>query len=140
MKKKEQSTKSSIFLSYPFRSLADRRGITVDVTTSFLHSSRFSAFRRRILHSKPVHSLMLPSHRFLCLMASVKTMLLLEKKKKKKMNGGYARSRSGKAACVYELMRVWNYLVRQLDKYRKGQTERHLVNIIYKRIEIGMTR
>ena len=42
-------------------------GTTVDFTASFLHSSRFSAFRSMIFHSRPVHSLMLSSHRFLCL-------------------------------------------------------------------------
>ena len=46
-------------------SLADRWA-TADFTTSFLHSSRFLAFRS-IFHSKPVHSLMLSSHLFLCL-------------------------------------------------------------------------
>ena len=56
-----------IFLSYLFRSLADLWGTTVDFTTSFLHSSRFSAFRGMVFHSRPVHSLMLFSHRFLCL-------------------------------------------------------------------------
>ena len=50
--------------SYLSRSLADRWGTTVDFTTSFLHSSRFSAFRSMIFHSRPVHSLMLSSHRF----------------------------------------------------------------------------
>ena len=50
------------FLSYQSRSLADRWGTTVDFTTSFLHSSRFSAFRSMIFHSRPVHSLMLSSH------------------------------------------------------------------------------
>ena len=39
------------------RSLADLWGTTVDFTTSFLHSSRFSAFRSSIFHSVPVHSL-----------------------------------------------------------------------------------
>ena len=54
----------SVYLS---RSLADRWGTTVDFTTSFLHSSLFSAFRSMMFHSRPVHSLMLSSHRFLCL-------------------------------------------------------------------------
>ena len=54
----------SIYLS---RSLADRWGTTVDLTTSFLHSSWFSAFCSMMFHSRPVHSLMLSSHRFLCL-------------------------------------------------------------------------
>ena len=49
------------------RSLADRWGTTVDFTTSFLHSSRFSAFRLMMFQSRPVHSLMLSSHRFFCL-------------------------------------------------------------------------
>ena len=44
-----------------------RWGTTVDFTTSFLHSSWFLAFRSSIFHSRPVHSLMLSSHRFLCL-------------------------------------------------------------------------
>ena len=48
-------------------SLADRWGITVDFTTNFLHSPRFSAFRSVMFHSRPVHSLMMSSHRFLCL-------------------------------------------------------------------------
>ena len=34
---------------------------------SFLHSWQFSAFRSMIFHSRPVHSLTLSSHRFLCL-------------------------------------------------------------------------
>ena len=56
-----------LFLSYLSRSLADRWGTTVDFTTSFLHSSRFSAFRSVMFHGRSVHSLMLSSHRFLCL-------------------------------------------------------------------------
>ena len=59
---------NSIYLSH---SLADRWGTTVDSTTSFLHSSRFSAFRSMIFHSRPVHSLMLSSHRFLSLYDSI---------------------------------------------------------------------
>ena len=55
-----------LILSYLFRSLVDRWGTTVEFTTSCLHSSRFSAFRS-IFHSRPVHSLMLSSNRFLCL-------------------------------------------------------------------------
>ena len=47
-------------------SLADRWGTTVDSTANFLHSSQFSAFRS-MFHSRPVHSLTLSSHRFLCL-------------------------------------------------------------------------
>ena len=54
-------------LSYLSRSLADRWGTTVDFTTSFLHSLRFSAFGSSIFYSRPVHSLMLSSHHFLCL-------------------------------------------------------------------------
>ena len=42
-------------------------GTTVDFTTSFLQSSRLSAFRSKIFHSRPVHSLMLSSHHFFCL-------------------------------------------------------------------------
>ena len=53
--------------SYLSRSLADHWGTTVDFTTSFLYSSRFSAFCSMIFHSRPVHSLMLSSHCFLCL-------------------------------------------------------------------------
>ena len=49
-------------LSYLSRSLADHWGTTVDFTTSFLHSSQFSAFRSSIFHSRPVYSLMLSSH------------------------------------------------------------------------------
>ena len=56
-----------LILSYLSRSLADRWGTAVDFTTSFLHSSRFSAFRSVMFHGRPVHSLMLSSHRFLCL-------------------------------------------------------------------------
>ena len=55
------------FLSYLSRGLADRWGTTVDFTTSFLHSSRFSTFRSMMFHSRLVHSLMLSTHRFLCL-------------------------------------------------------------------------
>ena len=54
-------------ISYLYHSLADRGGTTVDFATSFLHSLRFSAYRSSIFHSRPVHSLMLSSHRFLCL-------------------------------------------------------------------------
>ena len=56
-----------LILPYLSCSLADRWGTAVDFTTSFLHSSRFSAFRSMIFHSRPVHSLTLSSHRFLCL-------------------------------------------------------------------------
>ena len=56
-----------LLLSDLFRSLADRWGTTAGFTTSFLHSLRFSAFRSSIFHSRPVPSLMLSSHRFLCL-------------------------------------------------------------------------
>ena len=49
------------------RSLADRWATTVDFTTSFINSWRFSAFHSMIFHSRPVHSLMLSSHRYLCL-------------------------------------------------------------------------
>ena len=44
------------FLSYLSHSLADRWGTTVDFTTSFLHSSWFSAFRGMMFHSRPVRS------------------------------------------------------------------------------------
>ena len=56
-----------VFLHYRHHRLADRWGTTVDFTTSFLHSSQFSAFRSMIFHSRPVHSLMLSSHHFLYL-------------------------------------------------------------------------
>ena len=56
-----------LILSYLPRSLADRWGTTVDFTISFILSSRFSAFRCSIFHSRPVHSLVLSSYRFLCL-------------------------------------------------------------------------
>ena len=62
-------------LSYLSRSLADRWGTTVDFTTSFLHPSRFSAFRSSIFHSRPVHSLMLSSHRFPLLLTINERML-----------------------------------------------------------------
>ena len=55
------------FLSYLSDSLADRRGTTVVFTTSFLHSLRFLAFHSMMFCSRPVHSLMLSSHCFLCL-------------------------------------------------------------------------
>ena len=58
-------------ISYLSRSLAGRWGTTVDFTTSFFHSSRFSAFRSSIFHSRPVHSLKLSFHPFLCLCLSV---------------------------------------------------------------------
>ena len=60
-------TQGQFFLSYLSCSLADCWGTTVDFATSFLHSSRFSAFNSMLFHSRPVHSLMLSSHRFLCL-------------------------------------------------------------------------
>ena len=56
-----------LILSYLSRSLAERWGTTVDFTTSFLHSPWFSAFHSMMFHSRPVHSLMLFSHHFLCL-------------------------------------------------------------------------
>ena len=56
-----------ILCSYLSHSLADHWGTTVNFTTSFLHSSQFSAFHSMIFHSRPVHSLMLSSHHFLCL-------------------------------------------------------------------------
>ena len=58
---------SSYLLSYLSHSLGDRWGTTADFTTSFLHFLRFSAFHSSIFHSRPVHSLMLSSHCFLCL-------------------------------------------------------------------------
>ena len=63
--------------SYLSRTLADRWCTTVDFTTSFLYSSRFSAFRSSIFHSRPVHSLMLSSHRFLCLPLRLSACLFL---------------------------------------------------------------
>ena len=51
-----------LILSYLSRSLADCWGTTVDLTTSFLHSSRFLSFRSMVFHSRPVHSLMLSFH------------------------------------------------------------------------------
>ena len=56
-----------IILSCLSCSLVDFWGTTVDFTTNFLHSLRFSAFRSMRFHSRPVHYLMLSSHRFLCL-------------------------------------------------------------------------
>ena len=44
-----------------------RRGNTDDVTTCFLHFSLFSTAIWDLANSKPVHSLMLSSHLFLCL-------------------------------------------------------------------------
>ena len=44
-----------------------RWGTTVDFTTSFLHFSMFSTALWDLLNSRPVHSLMLSSHLFLCL-------------------------------------------------------------------------
>jgi len=43
----------------------DRGSIDEDFATSFLHSLRSSAFWSRFFHSRPDHSLMLSSHRFL---------------------------------------------------------------------------
>ena len=60
-----------LILSYLSRSLAGCWGTIVDFTTSFLHSLQFSAFRSMMFHSRPVHSLMLSSHRFLCLPLSL---------------------------------------------------------------------
>ena len=48
------------------RSLADRWCTTGDFTNNFLHSSRFSVLRSMMFHSRPIYSLMLSSHRFLC--------------------------------------------------------------------------
>ena len=42
-------------------------GTTYDFTTSFLHFSLFSTVLLDLAKSKPVHSLMLPSHLFFCL-------------------------------------------------------------------------
>ena len=75
---------SYLILSYLSRSLADRWGTTVDFTTSFLHSSPFSAFRSSMLHSRPVHSLMLSSRRFLCQDHDYKNKIIKIKKKKMK--------------------------------------------------------
>ena len=44
-----------------------RWGTTDDFTTSFLHFSLFSTALWDLLNSRPVHSLMLSSHLFLCL-------------------------------------------------------------------------
>ena len=49
------------------RSLYHRWATTVDSIIIFLHSLRFSAFSSMLFHSRPVHSMMLSSHRFLCL-------------------------------------------------------------------------
>ena len=49
------------------RSNADSWGTTVDFTTNILYSSRFSVFCSMLFHSRPVHPLMLSSHRFPCL-------------------------------------------------------------------------
>ena len=49
------------------RSLSDYWGIIIDFTTNFLHSSRFSVFCSMLFYSRPVHFLILFSHRFLCL-------------------------------------------------------------------------
>ena len=60
---------SYLILSYLIYlcSLADRWGTTVILQPGSPHSSRLSAFRSSIFHSRPVHYLMLSSHRFLCL-------------------------------------------------------------------------
>ena len=57
----------SLISSHLSRSLADHWGTTVDFTICFLYSLWFSAFRSMLFHSRPVHSLMLSSHCFLCL-------------------------------------------------------------------------
>ena len=44
-----------------------RLGTTDDFTTSFLHFSLFSTALWDLVNSRPVHSLMLSSHLFLCL-------------------------------------------------------------------------
>ena len=63
-----QDTRAT-YLSFlhPSHSLADCWGTTVDFTTSSLHFLWFSAFHSMVFHSRPVHSLMLSSHCFLCL-------------------------------------------------------------------------
>ena len=60
---------SSYLISHLSRSLVDLWGTTVDFTTSFLHSSRFSAFRSTccIFHPRPIHPVVLSSRCFLCL-------------------------------------------------------------------------
>ena len=60
------------------RSLAGRWGTSADFTTNFLHSSRFSAFCSMMFYSRPVHSLMLFSHRFLCLFVSLLVLFPVE--------------------------------------------------------------
>ena len=45
-----------------------RWGTTDDLTTSFLHFSLFSTALWDLANSRPVHSLMLSSHLFLCLL------------------------------------------------------------------------
>ena len=67
MVKASSSSGNLLILSYLSRSLADRWGTAVDFTTSFLHSLQLSAFLSMLFHSRPVHSLILSSHRFLCL-------------------------------------------------------------------------
>ena len=44
-----------------------RRGSTDDFATSFLHVSLFSTALWNLANSRPIHSLMLSSHLFLCL-------------------------------------------------------------------------
>ena len=60
----EQSSSSSHRL---FLNRKGRWGTTDDVTTSFLHFSLFSIALWDFANSRPVHSLMLSSHLFLCL-------------------------------------------------------------------------
>ena len=50
-----------LILSYLFRSLADRWGTTVHFTTSFLHSSWFSAFQSSIFKASPLFDVVFPS-------------------------------------------------------------------------------
>ena len=50
-----------------FLSLVDRWGTKDDRATTFLHPSLFSAFRSALPNFKPVHSVTLSSHFFLCL-------------------------------------------------------------------------
>ena len=62
------SAKSCAVHHYLHQSLnrKGRRGTTDDFATSFLHFSLFSTALRDLPNSRPVHSLMLSSHLFLC--------------------------------------------------------------------------
>ena len=62
------SSPASLMSFHVFHSREGRWGTTDDFATSFLHFPPFSTALWDLANSRPVHSLMLSSHLFLCLL------------------------------------------------------------------------